>query len=329
MSSYHEQLKEAGQFIKGYDEFLLVSHVHPDGDTISSTLAMAHILQSLGKRYEIVDQDPIPDRFRYLPMVEQFHEPVQILKKFSKVITLDVADRKRMGEVENLFADDVEILNIDHHPTNDHFGKANLILPTAAATVEVIYDLMKDMGISLTDEIAACIYTGLLTDTGGFRYSNTSSKVMRIAAELLEYNISPSEIAEAALESISQNHILILKRAFENFNLVEKDRIAMTVLSYSDLQDIAATSDDTEGVVNYMRNIEGVEVGIFFKEAKPEQFKVSLRSKKYIDVGSIAKEFGGGGHARASGFSYNGPLEHIRNEIIEKIKKSEGWIDLD
>lgn len=329
MSSYHEHLKEAGQFIMEHDDFLLVSHIHPDGDTISSALAMAHMIQALGKRYVLVNQDPIPDRFRFLPMVEKFHVPVQIQKKYSKVITIDVADRKRMGEIEDLFADEVEILNIDHHPTNDHFGKVNLILPTAAATVEVIYDLMKEMGIFLNDGTAACIYTGLLTDTGGFRYSNTSSKVMRIASELLEYNISPSEIAETALESISQNHILILKRAFENIKMVEKDRIAMTVLTYSDLQDIAATSDDTEGVVNYMRNIEGVEVGIFFKEAKPEQFKVSLRSKKYIDVGSIAKGFGGGGHTRASGFTYNGPLNHIQNEIIEKIKKSEGWIDLD
>lgn len=328
MGNYNQQLREAAQFIQKYDNFVVVSHVHPDGDTISSSLAMALILKSLGKSYRLINQDPIPGKFLFLPLANQIQASNMIEEKFSNVITLDVADSARTGDIEHLLSNDLNILNIDHHPTNDNFGNVNLILSSAAATAEIMYDLTKEMNISFDKEIATCIYTGLLTDTGGFRYSNTTSKVMRIATELLEFDISPGNIAEIALETITKNHIFILRHALEQLELAENDLISWTVLSYLDLSDID-NDDDTEGIVNYARNIEGVEVGILFKEYKPNEYKVSLRSKKYIDVGSIAKGFGGGGHARAAGFTYIGTLEAVQEDLITKIKKSEGWSQLE
>ncbi len=316
---------EAVKFIQENDDYLLVSHVHPDGDTISSTLAMAHVLKALGKSFTMVNQDSIPSRFDFLPMAKDIHSSDELKRSFSKVITLDAADKKRIGNIEHLLLKNAEILNIDHHPTNDNFGKINIVVPTAAATAEVMYDLIQEMAMEVNKELATCIYTGLLTDTGGFRYSNTSSKVMRIAADLLTYDISPGEIAEISLETISRNHLTILKRAFDHVELVENDRIAWTVLYHSDLNDLSTTSDDTEGIVNYMRNIEGVEVGIFFKEVQSEEFKVSLRSKKVVDVGAIAKGFGGGGHARAAGFTYYGKLEILKEQIISKLLDFKGW----
>jgi len=325
----NQALKDAVQFVQDYDEYLLVSHVHPDGDTISSTLAMAYVLKKLGKKFVIINQDPIPDRFLFLPMADLFYSANQVNQSFSHVITLDAADRKRIGDIEHLFAENVKILNIDHHPTNDYFGNINVVVPHAAATAEVMYDFVQEIGIEMDKDLASMIYTGLLTDTGGFRYANTSSKVLRIAAQLLEFGISPGEIAEMALEAISHTHLMILKRAFEHVELLEQGRVAWTVLRLTDLKDLSTASDDTEGVVNYMRNIEGVEVGVFFKEADTEAFKVSLRSKKLVDVGAIAKEFGGGGHERAAGFSFQGPLKTLKSELLSKIKQAKGWNLLD
>ncbi|KXG43427.1 bifunctional oligoribonuclease/PAP phosphatase NrnA [Tepidibacillus infernus] len=324
LNEYKRELSQAGQFIKQHDNYLIVSHINPDGDTISSSLTMALLLRFLGKSFTLVNEDPIPDKFNFLPLSDQILSISEIKNTFSHVITVDVADQKRMGMISPLLTDDVEILNIDHHPTNDRFGHLNVILPTAAATCEIMYDLVKELNIPLSQDLASCIYTGLLTDTGGFRYTNTSPKVMRIAAELLEYGVSPGEIAEIALETISKNHISVLQIALSHLQVIENGFIAWTYLKANELpQDV--TSDDTEGIVNYTRNIEGVEVGIFFKEVKGNVFKISLRSKKYVDVGAIAKAYHGGGHARASGFTFYGDLEEVLQQLIDAIKQSEGW----
>lgn len=328
MSSYIEQLNIASDFISSNDNFLIVSHIQPDGDTISSSLALAHLLKKLGKTYKLFNEDPLPTKFEYLPMFEQILAPNDFGdQKFSNIITVDVADYSRAGNIQALTNQNPNILNIDHHPTNDNFGTANLILTTAAATAEIIYDLIQYMNITIDESIATCIYTGILTDTGGFRYSNTSAKVMTIAADLLTHDIKPGKIAQIALESITFKHITALKKALNNLEVVENGLIAWTFLAYGDLED--TTSDDTEGIVGYTRNIEGVEVGAFFKESSPNIIKVGLRSNKYIDVGSIAKDFGGGGHARAAGFTYQGSFDAIRAELLVKIKEAKGWNSLE
>ncbi|MFV9509811.1 DHH family phosphoesterase [Tepidibacillus sp. LV47] len=324
MTDYKEQLANAASFIQQNDHFLIVSHINPDGDTISSSLALAHLLKALGKSFQIVNQDQIPKKFLFLPLADQIQRIQNVKEKFSVIISVDLADRLRMGDIDPLVAEGAKILNIDHHPTNDHFGDVNLLLPTAAATAEIVYDLTDQLEVPIDKNLATCIYTGLFTDTGGFRYSNTSPKVMRIAAELLEYGVSPSEIAEITLETITKGHIDVLKIALSKLEIIEDGKIAWTFLEKKDLPD-TILSDETEGIVNYCRNIEGVEVGVFFKETEDHVIKVSLRSKKIVDVGAIAKSFGGGGHARAAGFTFHGPLEEVKALLRYKIKRDEGW----
>lgn len=324
----NQDIESSVQFFKKNDDFLIVSHVQPDGDTISSSLAVAHILKYLGKAFTLVNQDVLPKKFNYLSMYNEINSVSEVNRTFDFIITVDVADQFRTGDIDHLLSNDTKILNIDHHPTNDFFGDFNLVIPTAAATAEVIFDLVKALDIPLQKELATCIYTGLLTDTGGFRYSNTTSKVMNIAAELLEYNVSPGDIAEAALEAITVNHITLLSKALEKLEVMEGGLISWSELVYEDLQDVV-DHDDTEGIVNYTRNIDGVEVGAFFKEVEPETIKVSLRSKRWIDVGAIAKNFGGGGHARAAGFTYKGSLGSIKKELLTRIKESKGWSSLE
>ncbi|MGD9677162.1 MAG: bifunctional oligoribonuclease/PAP phosphatase NrnA [Vulcanibacillus sp.] len=322
MISYDQQLIEAGKFINENDDFLIVSHVHPDGDTISSSLAIAYILNIMGKSYQLINQDKIPDKYNFLDMSYKFEVISSIEKKYTNLITLDIAEINRAGNINELLNKKVRILNIDHHFTNDNFGEINIVMPSAAATTEVIYYLINKMGIQFDKNLATYIYTGLLTDTGGFRYSNTNSNVMRIAAEMLEYDISPASIAEITLETITKNYLEILKKALSNLEIVEGLSIAWTTLTYSDLANL---EEETEGIVSYARNIEGVEVGIFFRETSPNEYKVSLRSRNFINVGTIAQVFGGGGHNRAAGFSYSGLLDSIKSELLAEIKKTKEW----
>ncbi len=318
-TEYQEQLKTAARFLMENDHFLIVSHVHPDGDTLSSSLGLGLILQKLNKSFSLVNQDPLPLKFSYLPLFQSVRSVEEIAVKYANVITVDVADQSRAGEISSLLIDDVQLLNIDHHPTNDHFGQVNLVFPDAAATAEVIFYLAVELNVPLDKEIATCIYTGLLTDTGGFRYSNTSSSVLRIASELLEYGISPGDIAEMALETITESHIKLLNIALNRLEIIEHGNVAWTTLNHQELSR-GSDAEDSEGIVNYCRNIEGVEIGIFFKETSLGEVKVSLRSKKRLDVGAIAKDFGGGGHKRAAGYTFYGTIEAAKTNLIEKIR---------
>ena len=326
--SYDHQLIKAEDFILNNDNFLIVSHVHPDGDTISSSLAMANILKFFKKEFIIVNQDFIPNKFSYLPMFDLIQNTVDIKTKYSVVITVDVADFTRSGNIEQLLADNYRLLNIDHHPTNDYFGDFNLVLPEAAATAEIIFDLAAKMEVPFDEHLATCIYTGLLTDTGGFRYSNTTSKVMSIAAKMLDFKVNPGKIAEYTLETLTHDFLLLLKKTLDNLEVIENGKITLSVLENQDLRKTASNTD-TEGLVNYTRNIEGVEVGILLKEIRKNEIKVSLRSKDYIDVGAIAKSFKGGGHSRAAGFTYIGNLKELKSELLAKIKESQGWNNIE
>ncbi|MGG1442701.1 bifunctional oligoribonuclease/PAP phosphatase NrnA [Brevibacillus laterosporus] len=313
---------DAARFVRENERFLIISHVNPDGDTTGSALAMALLLEQMGKSYVIVNQGSTPDMFSFLP---RFNHIINLSdqtvdEKFSCVIAVDAADSSRMGEVTHLFNPDAQILNIDHHPTNDAFGTYNIILPHAAATAEIMYDWCVASSFSLTKEIATCIYTGLLTDTGGFRYSNTTPHVMEIASHLLTYEVSSAEIAERCLENITLKHVQILKRALASLELTNEGLVATMQISKQDFLETNSTNDDTGGIVNYGRNIEGVEVGILLTEVEEGIVKISLRSRAKVDVAQLAKNIGGGGHARAAGCTMKGvTLEEAKKSVLRLV----------
>lgn len=321
MSEYRHSLEEAARFIRDNDRFLIISHVNPDGDTTSSALATALMLEQTGKSYVIVNEGETPVKFGFLPRFKHIlnlsiEDPDEI---FSSVIAVDAADSLRMGNVRHLFADGAEILNIDHHPTNDRFGTYNVIRTDAAATAEIMFELLQAGELQCTEELATCIYTGLLTDTGGFRYSNTTPNVMEIASKLLHYGVRPGEIAERCLEEITIEHIQILRRSLQTLTLTHHSLVASLQVTYADLVETGATTEDASGLVNYSRNIEGVEVGLSFCEQEPGIIKVSFRARSRVDVSQIAKSFGGGGHAKAAGCTLRGSLAEIQEQVLEKI----------
>lgn len=293
-------------------QILVVSHINPDGDAIGSTLAVHHIVQSFGIPVTLVNESPIPAKFAFLPGAEKIQSASHINEQFATVIAVDAADISRIGDCQQLFADDATIINIDHHGTNDHFGAINLIRPDAAATAELLYEWVQHSNISLTTDLSTVLYAGLLTDTGGFRYSNTSPDVLRIAAELIEHGAPSADLADRLLETISIDYVQQLKSALDTIQFACDGKVAY----------LLSEAEDNDGLVNVARNIEGVDVGVLFRPRDQEHFKVSLRSRQLIDVSAIAQSLGGGGHIRAAGCTVKGSRNEVVNTVMEKLEEA-------
>lgn len=318
---FSEQLQEACRFLREGDDFLVVSHVNPDGDAIGSTLAIGEILAQLGKRFTMINETGIPPKFAFLAgdrvILDDSLAPAVA---FKQVITVDCADYTRVGKVRDRITAGMPLLNIDHHPTNDGYGTARLLQADAAATAEILYTLIQELALPWNRELATFIYTGLLTDTGGFRYANTTPRVMKIASDLLEWGVPGSEIAKRLLEQLTLAQVKLLQKGLGSLTFSHGGKIAWVSISHSDIEELEATNDDLENLVNYPRNIEGVEVGLLFKELKPGSFKVSLRSAGQVNVAEVARFFGGGGHVRAAGCTLDGTLD----EAVEQVTREAG-----
>ncbi|HEY0829125.1 MAG TPA: bifunctional oligoribonuclease/PAP phosphatase NrnA [Bacilli bacterium] len=320
---YYKQLVLAQQFIEEHDNFLVVSHISPDGDAASSTFAMGWMLKQLNKSFTMINEGKIPDKFDYLWGKDQVidYSATTVNASYKYVISVDCADFERIGKVKELFSGDVMLLNIDHHPTNDYFGAVNLIKDDAAATAELLYDLCENLQIPWQEDLAVCIYTGLMTDTGGFRYSNTTPKVMQIAAKLLQYGVNGHQLAEDLLEKLTLSHILLLKIALSSLTFSLNHKVGWICVTNADIEKTQASHEDLEGLVNYPRNIEGIEVGLLFKEVDKTTVKVSFRSAGRVDVSLIAKELGGGGHMRASGCTVEGSMDQVIPQVLSLIER--------
>lgn len=319
--SYEQQLVAAKQFIESNDDFLVVSHIDPDGDAASSTLAISWILKQMNKKFTMINEGNTPGKFNFLwnfaGIINYSDTPPS--RSFEHVISVDCADFSRIGKVKALFNPTTQILNIDHHRTNDYYGAFQLIKEDAAATAEVLYDLAMELQIKWSTELGNSIYTGLLTDTGGFRYANTTPKVMRIAAEMLQLGVDGNDLADRLLEKLTYSHIILLQKALATLDFTADKRISWVSVTLQDIAEAGASNEDLEGLVNYPRNIEGIEVGILFKEVEVNKYKISMRSAGIADVALIAKSFGGGGHFRAAGCTIPGELQDIIAKVVKEV----------
>ncbi|WP_219836704.1 bifunctional oligoribonuclease/PAP phosphatase NrnA [Paenibacillus sp. R14(2021)] len=323
-AAYGKQLQDALDFIRSGSQVLVVSHVQPDGDAISSTLVVSWILRQLGKQAVLINEGAVPTRLHYMEetagIINYSKQPPT--EFFDRIIAVDCADFRRIGLVKDLFADQAQLLNIDHHPTNDGFGSVNLIRADAAATVEILNDLIEYAGLSIDKEAATAIYTGLLTDTGGFRYSNTSPRVMQIASRMLAEDVQGHWIANHLLERMTKPQLLLLQRGLNRLTFSEDNQIAWLYVAITDMADTGAVGDDLEGLVNYALNVEGVEVGILFKETENGDVKVSMRSSGKADVAAIAQSFGGGGHVRAAGCRLQVGIDDSIPAVVNAVREA-------
>ena len=295
--------------------------MQPDGDNIGSSLALCLALQKLGKKAVFVMDDNIPELYRFLKGAREVEKSASFTElDFDLVIALDCGDIERLGKVAQLIGK-TKLVNIDHHISNTKFGEINLVEENASATAEIIYKLMKFMGIFIDKDIADCIYTGIVTDTGMFQYSNTSEETHSIAAELIIAGVSPSDIFNKVYQNSPKEKVLLLREALKSLEFFNNDMVSCISITKAQVDSIADEDIDTEGIVNLGRDIFGVEAAIFLKQKELNIIKVSLRSKSYVDVSVIAKDFGGGGHIRAAGCTINDSLESAQQQILLAIQK--------
>lgn len=314
-------LEEIAVQLRIKDDYILVGHAIPDGDCVGSMLGMFQALQHMGKRVVMVLEDPVPVIYHYLPHWPLIQCPGSLPFEPQTAIFLDCSDQCRVAEsVRSLTASVPTVINIDHHPGNSMFGDYNYVDPQAAATAEIIYELIERIPVILSAEIADCLYAGLIMDTGSFLNSNTTSSTMRIAAMLLDSGASVEQARNNLFESKPLQEVMLLAQALNHLTLTSHGRIAWMSLTYDEVLKADALHYHPEGVINYTRMIQGVEIGLLFREVEPGQVKIGFRSRGTVDVASLAREFGGGGHKLAAGASLEGSLEMVKSTILARLE---------
>jgi phosphoesterase RecJ-like protein len=301
---------------------LLTTHQNPDGDGIGSEIALAAYLRSMGKTPLILNPDPVPDRYRFLDPhgeVGTFEEKggSALVRSCDLIFMLDNGSLNRLGSMEAAIRGSEAVrICIDHHDTTDGFWTVNLVDETACATGEIIYDLVRALGGVLDLPSGVALYTALITDTGHFRFSKTSSRSHRVAAELLRMGVDPPRVYEAVYEQQSEGFVRLLGHALAGCRLEPGGGLAWITLTRKQIMDCRAEDADTSEMVNHLFAIEGVRVSLLFKELPDGKIKVSLRSKGEIDVNRVASRYGGGGHQNASGAVLDGPLEDAVRRVV-------------
>lgn len=312
-------IKSLKKTIEQCYSFIVASHVDPEGDAIGSSLALYYALKGLGKKVCVYNESGVPRILKFLPGAEFIVRSLESVNEYDAIFVVDCGDIDRLGKLKNNL-EKLKIINIDHHSTNDSFGHLNFVDRNAAAAGEVVYDLLKKLGITFTREIATNLYTAVVVDTGSFRYASTTPRSFKIAAELLTMGVDPWEVAKNIYENFPYERMKLLGDALQTMELVKNGLYAFMVVTREMLSKYNATEDLTEGFVNFGRAVEGVEVSILFKETGEDQYKLSFRSKGDINVAMIAQSLGGGGHKNAAGCKLRGSLAEVKQKVIAAIE---------
>jgi phosphoesterase RecJ-like protein len=308
-----DQLEQVLHHIGEREHFLVTSHTRPDGDAVGSTLALAQVLRKMGKSAEVVLGDTVPVIYKPLPHAETIRQASHVNGKYDAAIILecDSLVRTRLQGLEHHF-----LINIDHHATSKPFADVNWIDPSACAVAEMVFRLAQAAGVKITPDIATCLYTAVLTDTGSFCYS-LNAHTFELAKRLVEHGADPARIAQNIYFSSPTSKMRLLGAALSN--LRREGPITWMAVTRQDMDRCGALDEDCEGLVNYALGIAGVEVGIFFREIGDDRIRVSIRSKGAVNVAAIAEKFGGGGHDCASGFSVPGPLQAAEERVLAEL----------
>lgn len=300
----------------------IISHINPDGDNIGSTIGLGMgLLSSLHGKVVMAKSDTIPSLFSFLPGVSNIRE-INKDEKFDVLIALDCSDQYRLGEYQWIINNSDCVINIDHHISNNNFGDINIIESNASSTGEIVYKLLSCMKIKITKEIATCLYVAISTDTGSFKYDNTSSLTHKIASDLLDCNIDLNEITRNIYQSRSLSKTKLLISCLNSLRLYNENKIAIVSITKNMLEKSNSSTNDADGIIDFIRDIDTVEVACVLKEIHPLEVKVGFRSKKYVDVAKIAESFEGGGHKRASGCTVKSSIEKTEKHVLEKILKT-------
>jgi bifunctional oligoribonuclease and PAP phosphatase NrnA len=309
-------LTEVLRQIAQRDDFLLTSHARPDGDAIGSALACCQVLRAMGKQAEVVMHDPVPVIYRPLPFADQVRESRAVNGRYQAAIILE-CDSVQRTRLEGLDPERQFLINIDHHSTARPFAHINWIDPSACATAEMVYRLAREAGVKISADVATCLYTAVLTDTGSFAYSGTNEHTFALAQELVRLGADPALAARHVYFSNPLSKMKLLGAALANLH--RSGSVTCMHVTRADVERCQALDEDAEGLVNYALSVAGVEVAVFFRELADGRWRVSLRSKGHVNVAAVAEGFGGGGHECASGFSLDGPLSEATDRVRQAL----------
>ena len=304
--------------IKRAETIVILTHETPDGDAIGSSLAMKIALKQLGKNADVI----IPKFsriFEFLPEANEIKSESEI-KRYDLAISVDCSDLKRLAAGTEYFETAKTKIEIDHHSINSMFADYNFVNPVAPACCEVLIAMFEYFGIEITPELGTCIITGIITDTGGFQYAGVTAETFEFAAELLQKGVNISKVYQKVLSTKTRAHFELSRIVSGRMEFFANGKVTFTYMNLADEEKVGAEEGDHEGLVELGRNIEGVEVSIFIRE-KEGGYKVSLRSKEYVNVADVALMLGGGGHVRAAGCFVQGTVEEVKEKVLSEIKK--------
>ena len=305
--------------IKKANSIVIVTHESPDGDAIGSSLAMELALRSIGKKSDIIIPE-YPRTFNFLPNAKNVKDKSD-LKKYDLAISLDCTDLRRINGKE-YFEEAKRTIVIDHHGTNSMYGDINFVNPVAPACCEILVGMFTYFNIDINQEIGTCILTGIITDTGGFKYQSVTAETFEFTAELLRKGVNVSEIYQTALETRTMANFQLLKKTLNRMEILEDGKVTFTYITNQDETEVNAEPGDHEGLVEIGRDIEGVEISILLRQKDNEdKYEVSMRSRNYVNVSDICYIFGGGGHPKAAGCLIQGTVEQIKEKLLREIRK--------
>lgn len=302
----------------------LASHINPDGDAVGSLIAMGLALEALNRDVTLYNENSLPAVYRFLPSINRIVRHANTPDDYDTAIILDCGSFKRIGHIHSAIARIPVIINIDHHVTNTGFGGLKFIDTSASATAEIVYRLIRKMGLPISRDMATSIYTGILTDTGSFRFSNTSRAAFDICSEMIGLGVDPYEVAQHVYGTYSLGRIKLLNLAIDSIEISKNGRLSVMTLYQSMLDETGTQSEDIDGFIHYAKRIEDVKVAVLIHELSGKnneppgrRHHVSLRSNGTVDVSEIAATFGGGGHFNAAGFNIDSGIVDLKKRIFE------------
>jgi len=323
-------LDAVAEALRRHDRFVVVTHEHPDGDALGSMLGLAFGLRALGKDVvmHLSGDGPLPGEYGFLGLADVTRTlPDDVADRL--VVTVDCASERRIGPDTAWLAGTQGVLDIDHHHDNTRFGQVNLVVGDASSTAEIVRDVLEALDVPLTPSIAEPLYVGLVTDTGRFQYANTTPKSLRLAAELVENGADVHGVFRHVYETVQFAKLKLLARALDHASLYEGGRLVISYLAKEDFAAVGAEEPYSEGIIDYLRQVEGAEMVALIREPPRDDgpaHRVSLRSSRdEVDVSAIARKAGGGGHRQAAGFSSDLPLDDvidfIQREFVHAIRE--------
>ncbi len=311
------------------ERILVISHDRPDGDAIGSSVALGQLLSSVGKKVVVVNNDEVPESLQFLPGSEEIQQPKDAETAADLLVVCDAAGVDRIHEsvwaaVRQGNGGELPfIVNIDHHVSNTAFGSINYIDSDSPATGEIVCEIAQELGWEITREIADNLYAAISTDTGSFRYPNTTARTYRIVAQLVEAGAEVGRLNQLLYESYPQRRVLALRRLLQDMQIDFDSRCASVTLPLSVTKELGLQLGDTEGIIDTIRAIDSVIVAIFFEELPDGKIRVSSRSKQNeVSVGEICAKFGGGGHTLAAGTRIKGPMETAKQAFLAEVEKA-------